>query len=184
MTLEQQATTAFLNHYLSIGSIIGAVVAVLWICTLLYTKKDNKIFSSIVKYSLPLGFTISAVGLFLTLYYSDVLGYVPCGLCWIQRIFLYPQVALFGLALLKKDMDIFFYTKWLSVFGLIVSLYHNYIQLGYNPLIPCPVTAVFADCAVPPFIEFGFVTFPGMAVVLFTFIILLSVTVMRFVKRQ
>ncbi len=185
MTSEQEATAAFLNHYLSLGTIVGGIIAVVWICVLLYTWKTNKGtigLSLIANYALPLGLIVTLGGSFMTLYYSEVLGYLPCGLCWFQRIFLYPMVALFALALMKKDYGIFFYTKWLSLGGLVVALYHNYIQLGYNPLFPCPVTGVFADCAIPPFIEFGFITFPGMAVVLFTFTALLSLTAMRFLK--
>lgn len=182
MPPEKEAIATVLNYYLSLTTIIVGIIAVVWMGVLIYkwnTKKDNAVFSFISKYALPFGFFISLGGSALTLYYSEILGLVPCGLCWIQRILLYPQIVLFGLAWLKKDISIFFYTKWLSIAGLIVAIYHNYIQLGYNPLFPCPVTAVFADCAVPPFVEFGFVTFPFMAVVLFGVLILLSLTARR-----
>lgn len=187
MSSQQEATATILNYYLSFGTIIAGIIIIAWAFVLIYalkTKKEVPVLSAISNYALPLGFLLSLGGSLMTLYYSEALGYVPCGLCWIQRIFLYPLVALFFLALIKRDRNIFFYTMWLSIGGLAVALYHNYIQLGYNPLFPCPVTAVFADCAIPPFIEFGIVTFPGMAVVLFASITLLSITAMRFAKRS
>lgn len=186
MTPEQIATASIFNYYLSLSTILGGSIIFAWICFHFYAvkrKKDSKLLSSIASYALPLGFIFTLGGSLMTLFYSEFLGYVPCGLCWLQRIFLYPQVVLFGLAWIKKDTNIFFYTMWLSILGLVVGFYQNYLQLGYSPLMPCPVTAVFSDCAVPPFIEFGFVTFPGMAVVLFSSLAILSATALRFTKR-
>src|SRR5690625_5914843 len=46
---------------------------------------------------------IATVG---SLFYSEVMGYVPCDLCWIQRIFMYPLVIIYGIAALKKDLSV------------------------------------------------------------------------------
>jgi disulfide bond formation protein DsbB len=161
-----------LNHNLSLLTIIGAIALVAWLIALVL-KKD---FSWIREYALPIGFFVTLAGAFMTLFYSEYIGYLPCALCWFQRIFLYPQIVLFGLAWWKKDRGVTFYTLWLSVIGFILASYHHYIQMGYKELLPCPATGMFADCAKPSFVEFGFVTFPFMAIVLFGFLILLSYT--------
>lgn len=185
MTPEKQAIADFLNHYLSFATIIGALFCVLWVIALIYshkTKKEVKLFLTLVKYALPLGFFVSVAGTVMTLYYSDYLGILPCGLCWFERTALYSQVFLFGLAWYKKDFNIFSYTLVLSVFGGVVAIYHHYLQIGYSEFFPCPVVVSTIDCAKPTFVEYGFVTFPFMAVVLFSMLILQSITVKRLMK--
>lgn len=177
MTQEKEAIVAFLNHYLSLVVIIGGVVVLVWLLALLYewnTKKEVNLLDKIGKYVLPLGFFITLGASFLTLLYSDYLGVLPCDLCWYQRIFLYPQVFLFALAWYRRDTRIFGYTLLLSTIGFVIALYHHIMQLGYDVLRPCSTSPFAIDCAKPTFIEYGFVTFPFMGVVLFAILILLS----------
>ena len=185
ITTVDNSTTAlanFLNHYLSLATLIGIIVLVVWLLVLIYahfTNKRIKLFTVISEYALSLGFLVTLGGAFLTLFYSQVLGYEPCELCWFQRIFLYPQVILFGMAWFKKDMKILPYILGLSLVGEFIAIYHHALQMGYDLYKPCS-TAVFAvSCAKPSFIEYGFVSFPFMAVVLFGFLIALSWTGMR-----
>lgn len=112
----------------------------------------------------------------LSLYYSDYLGILPCGLCWLARVFIYSQVFLFGMAWYKNDRKILDYIILLSGVGLVISLYHQYLQMGYSEFLPCPAIASTVDCAKPTFMEYGFVTFPLMAVVTFLLAMLLSIT--------
>lgn len=53
-----------------------------------------------------------------SLYYSEVLGYTPCELCWIQRIFMYPLVVVFGVAAVKKDTAVALPGLFLSGIGI------------------------------------------------------------------
>ena len=39
-----------------------------------------------------LAFLLTLGATAMTLYYSEVLGFAPCGWCWVQRVFLWPQV--------------------------------------------------------------------------------------------
>ena len=175
--------TAILNHYLSLATLIGGIILVLWLLILLYSYFGNKKFtvlSLITKYALPLGFLVTLGGAFLTLYYQYGLGYEPCELCWLQRIFLYPQVVLFGMAWWKKDTKIFSYILGLSFVGEFFAIYHHMLQMGYDLYKPCSKALFAVSCAKPSFIEFGFISFPFMAVVLFGFLILLSVTAGRY----
>lgn len=164
-----------LNYSLSLLSIIGIVGIVLF-SILLVTKPQNALISFVARHALIIGFLASLIGTAMSLFYSEVVGYLPCALCWIQRIFVYPQVLIFGVGLWTKDKKAILYATTLSCVGLIVALYHSYIQLGYNEFIPCPATGAFADCAKPNFIEFGFVTFPAMSAVLFLSLIVLYYT--------
>lgn len=184
-----QDTTAFiatLNHYLSLLTILGAAVLILWtiyITKLVYSKKTNRIASLMSEYVLPLGFLITFVGMALSLYYSEILHLIPCDLCWFQRIFMYSQVFMFGYAWYKKDRHVLPYTLVLSGVGFVIAGYHHMLQIGYDMYKPCSTSPFAVDCAKPTFIEYGFVTFPCMALVLFGAIILLNITASRFAKR-
>lgn len=112
----------------------------------------------------------------MTLYYSEILGFTPCGWCWVQRVFLWPQVVLFALALYKRDRLAADYSIALSVFGAAAALYQHYLQMGGNALIPCPASGA-GDCAQRFMFEFNYITFPLMAATLFGFLILLMLFV-------
>ncbi|MGE1165572.1 disulfide bond formation protein B [Peribacillus simplex] len=54
--------------------------------------------------------------------------YEPCSLCWYQRINMYPFTIILGIAIIRKDYWISFYTMILSESGAFISTYHNLIQ--------------------------------------------------------
>ena len=109
----------------------------------------------------------------VSLIYSDVIGYEPCKLCWIQRIFLYPQVIILGLALWKKTKDSSLYCLALSSVGAVIAGYHFYGQ-SFNPnALPTCDTIGTASCAVRFFVEFGYITLPLMSLTAFLLIITL-----------
>lgn len=173
--MDTETIISLLNHYVALGAVIGMVVLALYALLLvvsLYGKKNNRLLSFVAKYTLPLGFFITLIGMLMSLYYSEVLGIIPCVLCWYQRIFMYSQVFLFGYAWYKKDRNIIPYTFMLSIVGFVIAVYHHMLQIGYNIYKPCSTSPFAVDCAKPTFVEFGFVTFPFLAMVLFGAVIL------------
>jgi len=90
-----------------------------------------------------------------------------------QRVFLYPQIFSFIVALSKQDRRIADYSIALSVPGFVIALYQHYLQMGGTSVIPCPATADKAvDCAVRFLFEFGYITYPLMAATAFAFLII------------
>jgi disulfide bond formation protein DsbB len=127
------------------------------------------------KYGLWLGFLLALAASAMTLYYSEILGIPPCPLCWWQRIFLYPQVVLFAIALWKRDKAIALYSIVLSALGIVFALYHHILQMFPSSGLPCPAEGV--SCAQIFFLEFGYITYPMMALSLFAFLIVLMLFV-------
>jgi disulfide bond formation protein DsbB len=120
---------------------------------------------------LQLAWMQAIVAMLGSLYFSDVLGYPPCVLCWYQRICMYPQVLLLGIAAVREDISILRYTIPLTLVGLSISLYHNllYYKLIAESFAPCK----FGISCTTKFIEyFGFVTIPLMALTAFTIILI------------
>lgn len=190
--MEKEQLAEFLNHYLSLATLIGGIVVLALVIFVIYLSaqagknvkgEKSKQLNCLAKNSLLIGFVVALFGSALTLFYSEYLGYVPCDLCWYQRIFLYPQIFIFGLALWKKDFSIHLYTLALSLIGLVIAIYHHMLQIGYDMYKPCSDALFAVDCAKPSFIEYGFVTFPFMAVVLFTFLAILSFVAIKFSKK-
>ncbi|MCW5859831.1 MAG: disulfide bond formation protein B, partial [Caldilineales bacterium] len=63
-----------------------------------------------------------------SLYFSEVAGFVPCKLCWIQRILMYPLTAILLVAVLRRDDGVPAYVLPFSLIGMGVSTYHYLLQ--------------------------------------------------------
>ena len=117
-------------------------------------------------------------GLMTTLLYSEVFGFVPCSLCWLQRVALYAQAFIAVAAFWVKD-SVFFplYGCVLSGFGLTVAVYQYIYQAvpeetRSDGLMPCLADGT-ADCSKTVMEVFGFVTFPFLSATMFLFLIIL-----------
>lgn len=104
-----------------------------------------------------------------SLFLSEVMHYVPCSLCWFQRIFMYPLAILLGMAGFKQDLSIRPYAMALSIMGGCISLYHYLEQKvpGLAKILPCTSGI---PCNVDYLNWFGFITIPLLALVAFAII--------------
>ncbi len=57
-----------------------------------------------------------------SLYYSEILHFTPCVLCWYQRILLYPLVLIIAVGILRKDKGLYQYVLPMSILGLLIAL--------------------------------------------------------------
>lgn len=122
--------------------------------------------------ALGLAWLVAAVATVGSLYYSEVVGFEPCRLCWYQRIAMYPLTVVLGVAALVRDVAVRRYVIPVAGLGLAVSAYHVLLQrvpslassTSCSPEVPC--TAAYVS-------EFGFVTIPVMAGAGFLAVILL-----------
>ncbi len=104
----------------------------------------------------------------MSLYYSEIRGFTPCKLCWIQRIFIYPQVIILGIALWKGERHaVRFYSGALAILGICVSLFHYYLQQGGTLITTdCSILGSATEsCSKILILHYGFITFPLMALV-------------------
>jgi disulfide bond formation protein DsbB len=112
----------------------------------------------------------------MTLVYSEYFGLVPCALCWFERIFMYGITIISFIAIISKSKDekkiILKYLGVYSVLGALVSLYHHVLQMtaGLESHLPCPVSG--GDCAKRVIFEYGHITFPWLAFVVFVSFVL------------
>jgi disulfide bond formation protein DsbB len=113
-----------------------------------------------------------------SLYFSEIRMFVPCTLCWWQRIFMYPLVVVLGVATLRQDGQVWRTTLPLSVIGLATATYHYLLQKV--PAIAPPAScALGVPCNVQYINWFGFVTIPFLALVAFALITIAMLVVWR-----
>lgn len=176
-------STETLNYSLALGTLAmqlgGAMLLAIYFLRSRYAFL-REISESVVQWGMPLAFFLAALGSGLTLYYSEVLGFLPCPLCWWQRAFLYPQVVLFAVALWKRDVRIADYSIALSVIGAGIALYQHALQMVPAGVLPCPAVTEGISCAQRIIFEFNYITFPLMAATLFGFLVVL----MLFVRKR
>ena len=166
------------NKILSIGTIFLQLVIVFVFINLFFNRhRYNKTLLFFKKYTFYFGFLVALGAVLLSLFYSEIVGYPPCELCWIQRIFLYPQLILFGMELYKRDRSIIDFSIAFAILGSLTSIYHIYVEGGGTKGLPCavinPSSTTQVSCAVRYIYEFGYVTMPIMALTLSIFIILI-----------
>jgi disulfide bond formation protein DsbB len=103
-----------------------------------------------------------------SLYYSEIVGFVPCTLCWYQRILMYPITLLALVGILTRDDNLAHYVLPLSVLGMGLSAYHYLIQVGVFP--HSPACSVGVPCGLRYVNYLGFITIPLMALTGFAII--------------
>ena len=125
----------------------------------------------------PIGWAwfVALVAMSGSLYFSDVVGFVPCLLCWYQRIAMYPIVFVLGMGLLQRDPTAWRFALPLPLVGLVISLYHVFVQ--YRPTLEIVSCGSGAPCSARYVLVFGFVSIPVMAAAAFGLIATLLVTV-------
>lgn len=122
---------------------------------------------------LRINFLIALSATIGSLYFSEIMKFPPCTLCWYQRICIYPLVIIFGAGLLTEDRGYRKYSMPLLFIGLVLAIYHNLLYYGIiaQELVPCTGTV---SCSSKQLELFGFVTIPLLALI--SFISMLSVT--------
>ena len=148
------------------------LLASLLLATLARRGWGREIFSFLGRNSLLLGFLVSLAAMGGSLFYSEVVGFPPCVLCWWQRVFIYPQAVLFALALWKRDLGVFLYSGTLSTMAGVVALYHSYVYWGGKSLLPC--TALGGACDKIYVMEFGYITIPTMSLTVVLYLLLIA----------
>jgi len=174
----------YLNMFLGLGAIGLQILSFVALALLFFIPKRNAFLSFIDKNYLKIGFIIALISSLFSLVYSEIINFLPCYLCWYQRIFLFPTVFIFASAIWHKDRKIVKYTLPLLSVGLFISIYQNFIYyFGPNfSDLPCDASGV--SCYQHLVSEFGgYISIPMLALTSFVSLITL-VLVAHFYKKE
>lgn len=123
-------------------------------------RARDVVMESVGPQALALAFVVAAVSMAGSLYFSEIAHFIPCRLCWYQRIAMYPLAVVLVVAALRRDAAVRWYAIPLAVGGLAISLWH----LGVEHLgIGEGACDIANPCSIRWVEHFGFVTIPFMA---------------------
>jgi disulfide bond formation protein DsbB len=172
-----------ITNLLSLATIATDGGIILFACFLLIAFLTNKknfkkqpIFNRISQNGLFFLLVVALTATIGSLFFSEIAGYDPCKLCWFQRILMYPQVLLLGMAFERKDRAILPYVLVLSILGALLAGFHYYLQLSpTSALVPCSTVGISVSCTEREFTHFGYITIPMMALSAFLLSVVISV---------
>ncbi|HET7483664.1 MAG TPA: disulfide oxidoreductase [Actinomycetota bacterium] len=163
---------------LTVAADLAAIVAVGWWVASKVSRRARaswlELRQHVADHALPLAFLVALICTLGSLYYSEVAHFIPCKLCWYQRIAMYPLTVILGIAAMRRDLQIRRYVIPIVALGSVISTYHYVIERFPNlaggscdPSAPCTVTWVW---------EFRFISIPFMALGGFALIATLLLT--------
>ncbi|MCF8060618.1 MAG: disulfide bond formation protein B [Bacteriovoracaceae bacterium] len=136
--------------------------------------------------SFPLLFScwiIAAIATLGSLFFSQIMEFTPCALCWYQRIAMYPLVIIFLIGALKAPESTFIFSAPFVFIGWFIALYHNLLHYEVIPESASPCLEGVSCSTV--YIEWlGFITIPMLSLFAFTLIGLLLVSFKRMARNE
>lgn len=100
------------------AGLVGIVVAVF----------NESVRAVVRRRALMIAGSVAVAATLGSLYFSEVADFIPCELCWYQRIAMYPLAVLLVMAAVRRDQSMLLYVRVIALFGLAVSAYHVWIQ--------------------------------------------------------
>ncbi|MDP3996821.1 MAG: disulfide bond formation protein B [bacterium] len=172
----------FVNNSFSFLTVVAQILVALAVISLFFKRKENRLTGFFQKYGLVLAFAAAFLATVGSLIYSEIIGYEPCKLCWFQRIFMYPQVVILGLALFASEKkELIKSAIILSIIGAFIAFSHYILQTTGISIFPCTAVGYSASCSQRFVMNFGYITIPMMALSAFLLIVLGAV---MFKKKQ
>jgi disulfide bond formation protein DsbB len=160
-----------------IGQVVAAALLVVGLLALVRVRGPLQALRSAVEgYELWLAFLVAAIATGGSLFFSEIAHFVPCELCWYQRICMYPLSITTLLAALFDDPRAARYLLPLPVAGAGVSVYHLLVENGVVGESKTCLISAPGGCGVKWINEFGYMTIPTLALtafaLLFAFLLL------------
>ncbi len=116
-----------------------------------------------------------------SLYFSEVADYIPCDLCWYQRIAMYPLAVIIPLAVQRNDFAALRYVRILATIGIVIAAYHVQLQWFPDQSSMCEVSN---PCSGRWVEAFGWMTIPQMAGISFALVIAMTTFSLRSVPNE
>ncbi|MDR1615384.1 MAG: disulfide bond formation protein B [Campylobacteraceae bacterium] len=138
--------------------------------------RENKI----LWFSMFFAWVIALTATLGSLFFSQIMGFPPCTMCWYQRICMYPLVIIFLIGLIRYDKNAALYAAPLVVIGWGWAFYHTLLVLDIvtEELAPCMLGV---PCSTRYLNWFGFLDIPMLSLAAFT---LIGISLVIFYKKK
>ena len=170
MTHDTIVTLAVLGV---VGQVLAAILILVALAALLGARRPLQLLQrALWGYELWAAFLVAAIATGGSLFFSEIAHFVPCELCWYQRICMYPLSILTLFLAFHGDHRAARYLVPLPLVGAGVSIYHLLIE---NKVIKepaqCLISAPGTGCGTKWINEFGYMTIPTLALTAFVLLI-------------
>jgi disulfide bond formation protein DsbB len=157
---------------LTVATCVAAMaVVVLRLCSN-SSPQAASVLAAFAPFARPLAASIATTCALGSLYFSEIVNYTPCRLCWFQRTMMYPLAIILVVSLIVRDARVWRYAVPLSSVGIVISTYHWFLERFPN--LDAGVCDVEVPCEFVWFEHFGFVTLPFMALTGFIAVIVFT----------
>ena len=154
MTETVQMFSALLATLAALGALVVFIAVFLG-------ARGDVLLAGIREVAHWLAFSVAAAAMIGSLYFSEVAEFVPCKLCWYQRIAMYSLAIILVIATVRRDRAIAPYAMVLAALGAGIAGYHWLLERW--PSLDTGTCSADAPCSVPYFEVFGFVSLAFMA---------------------
>jgi disulfide bond formation protein DsbB len=146
---------------LSVATLVGTVVILVARLTYRRAAWAQTTVDGFRPLARPLAAAITTTCMLGSLYFSEIVNYMPCRLCWYQRAAMYPLAILLIWFTIRKTTRIAYVVVPLATIGMGISIYHWLLERF--PDLESGVCSASVPCEFVWFQHFGFVTLPFMA---------------------
>jgi disulfide bond formation protein DsbB len=151
-----------------IGQVLVAVLIVLGLLAAVGFRGPLRWVRDVLwGYELWAAFLVAAIATGGSIFFSEIAGFIPCELCWFQRICMYPLSIITLLAALRNDFRVARYLLPLPLVGACISVYHILIENGVVQQSTSCLFSAPGGCATEWINEFGYMTIPTLALTAF-----------------
>jgi disulfide bond formation protein DsbB len=151
-----------------VGQVLAGLLLVVGLAWLVGLRAPGDAVRRLVEgYELWLVFVVSSVATGGSLFFSEIAGFIPCELCWYQRICMYPLTIVTLLAAIANDRRVARYLLPLPLVGAGVSVYHLLVENGVVGQAQACLISAPGGCATKWINEFGYMTIPTLALTAF-----------------
>lgn len=173
------STAALQMFFALLALLVNAATLALVVLLVLRRRPRVAVFlAQVAPLLLPAAFLVSLTATLGSLWFSEAVGFVPCKLCWYQRIAVFPLPLLLGGILLRRDRRAALLVLPSTVLGACVAVWHWLVE-RVPSLSGATSCAVDVPCSIPWFTEFGFVTLAWMAFSTLAFVAVAALAVAR-----
>ena len=158
---------------LAVATLVGTLIVLASRTILRSTGFGTAVIDGFRPFARPLSAAIATTCMLGSLYFSEIVNYKPCRLCWFQRGFMYPLAILLVAFTILKTPRIGRIVAPLAAIGASISLYHWLLE-RFPDNLDSGVCSKDVPCEFIWFELFGFVTLPFMALTGFIAIIVFN----------
>lgn len=117
---------------------------------------------------------IAMFATFGSLFFSVVMEFTPCSLCWYQRVAMYPLAVIFLFGVYDEDQSCMRTSIPFTLIGWTIALYHNLLQWEIIPESASPCLSG-VPCSAKWINWFGFISIPFLSLIAFTILLIILI---------